>query len=77
MFVDVFSDFDNFDEKREKVEILENVRFCPVGCARCAQCAGMSLALTAVFSECFAEVCAHLQNVSDSVAELDAPRNRV
>ena len=27
MFVDVFSDFDNFDEKREKVEILENVRF--------------------------------------------------
>ena len=29
------------------------------GCARCAQCAGMSLALTAVFSECFAK-CAHI-----------------
>ena len=29
------------------------------GCARCAQCARMSLALTAVFSECFAS-CAHI-----------------
>ena len=29
------------------------------GCARCARCAGMSLALTAVFSECFAK-CAHI-----------------
>ena len=45
------------------------------GCARCARCAGRSLALTAVFSECFAKCAQHLQNVSDSVAELDAPRN--
>ena len=43
-------------------------------CTVCTVCR-MSLALTAVFSECFCEVCAHLQNVSDSVAELDAPRN--
>ena len=27
------------------------------------------------FQRVFCEVCAHLQNVSDSVAELDAPRN--
>ena len=45
------------------------------GCARCAQCAGMSLSPDGGFQRVFCEVCAHLQNVSDSVAELDAPRN--
>ena len=29
------------------------------------------------FQRVFCEVCAHLQNVSDSVAELDAPREQV
>ena len=29
------------------------------------------------FQRVFCEVCAHLQNVSDSVAELDAPRESV
>ena len=33
-------------------------RLC-FGCARCARVSGMSLALTAVFSECFAK-CAHI-----------------
>ena len=47
------------------------------GCARCARCAGMSLALDGGFQRVFCEVCAHLQNVSDSVAELDAPREQV
>ena len=36
---------------------------------------GMSLSPDGGFQRVFCEVCAHLQNVSDSVAELDAPRN--
>ena len=44
------------------------------GCARCAQCAECPEPWRR-FSASVCEVCAHLQNVSDSVAELDAPRN--
>ena len=45
------------------------------GCARCARVCRMSLSPDGGFQRVFCEVCAHLQNVSDSVAELDAPRN--
>ena len=37
----------------------------------------MSLSPDGGFQRVFCEVCAHLQNVSDSVAELDAPREQV
>ena len=42
----------------------------------CTVCtvSGMSLSPDGGFQRVFCEVCAHLQNVSDSVAELDAPR---
>ena len=47
------------------------------GCARCAHVCRMSLSPDGGFQRVFCEVCAHLQNVSDSVAELDAPREQV
>ena len=31
MFLRIFSLFDKFEQNLEKVEISENVRFCPVG----------------------------------------------
>ena len=43
-------------------------------CTVCTVCR-MSLSPDGGFQRVFCEVCAHLQNVSDSVAELDAPRN--
>ena len=42
-------------------------------CTVCTVCR-MSLSPDGGFQRVFCEVCAHLQNVSDSVAELDAPR---
>ena len=49
-------------------------RLC-FGCARCARCVRNVVGPDGGFQRVFCEVCAHLQNVSDSVAELDAPRN--
>ena len=66
--------------------LCTSVHVCVSVCTVCARCVSVVHGVHSVqnvlspdggFQRVFCEVCAHLQNVSDSVAELDAPREQV